>query len=100
MMSFLRNLFGKKPAPSKKAPDADDPAADDIGAARADESPVEEITPDRSSPKDVVRYVFQQLATGKTRNRLQADLVQRGFHRKTAEEYIDLVEKTMFKGRT
>tara|TARA_Y100000588_G_C14024698_1_gene825856 strand:+ start:566 stop:685 length:120 start_codon:yes stop_codon:yes gene_type:complete len=39
------------------------------------------------------------MATGTTRDDLLDDLAQRGFHKKTAEEYIDLVNKTMFKGR-
>lgn len=30
------------------------------------------------------------------RDQLRADLVQRGLHKQTAEEYIALVEKTLF----
>ena len=52
-----------------------------------------------SSPKEVINYIFQQMATGINRDDLLQDLAQRGFHKKTAEEYVDLVNKTMFKGR-
>ena len=89
-MGLLKKLFGKKSPPPQKAAapaSAAPPAADADG-----------VTPD-SPPKAVVNYVFQQMATGATRDSLRDDLVGRGFHKKTADEYIDLVGKTMFKGR-
>ena len=94
-MRFLKNLFGKKPAPAKKK----DSSADDIRTALEDDSSPasgKEISA-QSSPKEVIHYVFQQLASRTSRDQLRADLVQHGLHRQTAEEYIALVEKTLFK---
>lgn len=87
-MGLLKKLFGKKSVEKK-------------GATKKVTVPQKTkiaITVD-SSPKEVVNYIFQQMATGTNRDGLLADLAQRGFHKKTAEEYVDLVSKTMFKGR-
>ncbi len=87
-MGLLKKLFGKK-SPSKKTSTKSTAPPKAAGTS---------ITAD-SSPKEAVNYIFQQMATGTTRDDLLDDLAQRGFHKKTAEEYIDLVNKTMFKGR-
>ena len=87
-MGLLKKLFGKKSAQKK-------------GATKKSTVPQKTkiaITVD-SSPKEVINYIFQQMATGINRDDLLQDLAQRGFHKKTAEEYVDLVNKTMFKGR-
>jgi hypothetical protein len=89
-MGFLKKIFGKKPAPpAKPAPPS---------ASKA--PPGKGVSPDSSSPKEVVQHVFQQLAASKSRNDVLADLKQRGFHSQTAEEYVALVEKTMFNRGT
>jgi len=85
-MSFLKKIFGKKPAPPAKPT-----------STSAPQSPsTKGISPD-TSPKEVIQHIFQQLAASKNRSDVLADLKQRGFHSKTAEEYVALVEKTMFK---
>ncbi len=94
-MSFLKSLFGKKPVPAKKK----DSAADEIRTALEEDSSSasgKEISA-QSSPKEVIQYVFQQLVSRMSRDQLRDELVQRGLHRQTAEEYISLVEKTLFK---
>ena len=76
-MSFLKSLFGKKPAPAKKK----DSAADEVGTTLEDDSPPasgKEISA-QSSPKEVMQYVFQQFASRTSRDQLRADLVQRGY---------------------
>ena len=72
-MGFFRKLFGKKQA----APPADDG--------------------DDASAKDVVRHVFDELAKGRSHDQIRADLVAQGLSKKNANDFIDLVEKTMFK---
>ena len=85
-MSFLKKIFAKKPPPPAKPAPTSAPQAPSAKG----------ISPD-TSPKQVIQYVFQQLAASKSRSDLLADLKQCGFHSKTAEEYVSLVEKTMFK---
>ena len=92
-MGLLKKLFGKETPPKGKATAAAKTAPTSSGNADKDA-----ITP-AASPKEVVNYVFNQMATGTDQNDIQRDLTQRGFHKKTATEYIDLVQKTMFKGR-
>lgn len=78
-MGFFRKLFGKKqaPPPPKAAPPADDG--------------------DDASAKDVVHHVFDELAKGRSHDQIRADLVAQGLSKKNANDFIDLVEKTMFK---
>ena len=91
-MGLLRKLFGKETPPRGKVTAAEKTAPTSSGNAATDA-----ITP-AASPKEVVNYVFNQMAIGTGQDDIQRDLTQRGFHKKTATEYIDLVQKTMFKG--
>jgi len=77
-MGIFSRLFGKKQPPVPEAP----PATKDMADA---------------SVKDVVRHVFDELARGRPRDQIRSELIARGLSRKNAEDYIDLVEKTMFK---
>ena len=52
-----------------------------------------------AAPKEAVQYVYRQLKQGVPPNELQNDLVGRGFAAEVADSYIDLVLKTMFKGK-
>ena len=52
-----------------------------------------------AAPKEAVQYVYRQLKQGVPPGELQADLVGRGFAAEVADSYIDLVLKTMFKGK-
>ena len=77
-MGIFSRLFGKKQPPVPEAP----PAAKDMADA---------------SVKDVVRHVFDELARGRPRDQIRSELIARGLSRKNTYDYIDLVEKTMFK---
>lgn len=83
-MGIFATLFGKKkkdlPAPTKKAAKA--PAGGPRGES--------------ASAKEVVRYIFDQLAKGTSRDAVRDDLKARGFSPQSANDYIELVEKTMF----
>jgi hypothetical protein len=78
-MGFFSKLFGKKKAPA--APKATPP--DDSG--------------EDASAKDVVRHIFDELIKGRSRDQICQELVAQGLSKKNADDYIDLVEKTMFK---
>ncbi len=60
--------------------------------------PQKDLTRD-AAPKEAVQYVYRQLKQGVPPDELQADLVGRGFDAEVADSYIDLVLKTMFKGK-
>ncbi len=76
-MGFLRRLFGNKgKPPTPKAPAADN---------RSD-----------ASAKDVVRQVFDELARGRSHDQIRQALIAQGLSMKNADDYIALVEKTMF----
>ena len=77
-MGILSRLFGKKQPAAPGAP----PPAKDMADA---------------SVKDVIRHVFDELARGRPRNQIRSELIARGLSRKNTDDYIDLVEKTMFK---
>jgi len=57
-----------------------------------------EVTVD-SSPRQVCRYVFQRLMAGTPAAALRADLLERGFPGKVADGYIELIQRTLFKGK-
>ena len=60
--------------------------------------PQQDLTRD-AAPKEAVQYVYRQLKQGVPPDELQNDLVGRGFAAEVADSYIDLVLKTMFKGK-
>ena len=78
-MGFFSSLFGKKKTDAKPKP-----------------SPSETDSEDASA-KDVVRHIFDELARGRSRDQICEELVSQGLSKKYANDYIDLVEKTMFK---
>tara|TARA_B100000686_G_C16439758_1_gene786359 strand:+ start:453 stop:692 length:240 start_codon:yes stop_codon:yes gene_type:complete len=76
-MGFLRRLFGTKgKRPTPKAPAADNRS--------------------NASAKDVVRQVFDELARGRSHDQIRQTLIAQGLSMKNADDYIGLVEKTMF----
>ena len=77
-MGIFNRLFGKKQPPVPEAPPTANVMAD-------------------ASVKDVVRHVFDELARGRPRDQIRSELIARGLSRKNTDDYIDLVEKTMFK---
>ena len=99
-MGLWKKLFQKE---SKPAPREDNAAVDEIRSLLEDDTDAadlrQDFRADSASPKEVFRYIFHQLSSGQARDDLLADLVGRGFARKTADSYIGLIENTMFKGR-
>ena len=101
-MGILRRLFGGgspaggSPKPRTAAP-ADDllEGIDDEGAVAVE---VGDLSVE-SSPKQVCRYIFQQMIGGRSPAQLQTELQARGFTAKVADTYIQLIRVTMFKGR-
>ena len=97
-MSPWKERFRKRSPQS--SPDISD-ANDVRGMLDEDAStvdPDQDLTIKKASPKEALRYVFQQLKAGTPPHDLQADLVRRGFSKEIADGYIDLVLRTMFKG--
>lgn len=93
-MGIFQRLFGK--AVDKPAAASDDllNGIDDEGQAVA----VSDLSV-KSSPKQVCRYIFQQMVAGRSAPQLQTELQERGFKAKVADTYIQLIRVTMFKGR-
>lgn len=94
-MGILQRLFGKAPA-QPPATDVDllDGIDDEgLGAVAVTDLSV------KSSPKQVCRYIFQQMVAGRAPAQLQTELQERGFKAKVADTYIQLIRVTMFKGR-
>jgi hypothetical protein len=93
-MGILQRLFGKAPAkPASAADDLLDGIDDGQEAVAVTDLSVE------SSPKQVCRYIFQQMVEGRSPAQLQTELQERGFKAKIADTYIQLIRVTMFKGR-
>jgi hypothetical protein len=84
-MGIFETLFGKKKR--------DTAAPKKVAAKSAASGP----RGDSASAKEVVRYIFDQLAKGTAREAVRQDLKSRGFSSQSANDYIELVEKTMFK---
>ena len=93
-MGILRKLFGKTPA---EAPAAD-ALLDGIDDENQETVAVSDLSVE-SSPKQVCRYIFQQMVAGRSPAQLLTELKERGFKAKTADTYIQLIRVTMFKGR-
>ena len=103
-MGFLRKLLGLESSRAAKGGDGGADMA--AGAVRdmlegdADEPEVEEgFTAQNAAPKQVLRYIFAQLASSRAPDDLAQELIRRGFARKTANSYIALIQKTMFGRR-
>ena len=94
-MGILQRLFGKAPA---KPPSADVDLLDGIDDESQEAIAVTELSVE-SSPKQVCRYIFQQMVEGRSPAQLQTELQERGFKAKIADTYIQLIRVTMFKGR-
>ena len=62
------------------------------------EQPKKELSRN-ASPKETVQHVYQQLKQGVPPVELQTDLEGRGFAADVVDSYIDMVLKTMFKGK-
>ncbi len=84
-MGIFETLFGKK----KKGASA--------GKKTAAKKTADGPRGDSASAKEVVRYIFDLLAKGTPRDAVLDDLKMRGFSSQSANDYIGLVEKTMFK---
>ena len=101
-MGILRRLFGggsPKGGPSKpQAAPAADALLDGIDDEGAAPVAVTDLSV-KSSPKQVCRFIFQQMVAGRSPAQLQAELQARGFKAKIADTYIQLIRVTMFKGR-
>ena len=94
-MGILQRLFGKQSAkPAAAAGDLLDGIDDESQGAVA----VTDLSV-KSSPKQVCRYIFQQMVEGRSPAQLQTELQERGFKAKIADTYIQLIRVTMFKGR-
>tara|TARA_B100000686_G_scaffold348834_1_gene440842 strand:- start:521 stop:805 length:285 start_codon:yes stop_codon:yes gene_type:complete len=94
-MGIFGRLFGKAPA---KSAAADDDLLDGVDDEDAGTVAVTDLSVE-SSPKQVCRYIFQQMMAGRSPAQLQTELQQRGFKAKTADTYIQLIRVTMFRGR-
>jgi hypothetical protein len=93
-MGIFGKLFGTS---SKEQPSGD--AAQLRKMLEASKGkPQKDLTRD-AAPKEAVQYVYRQLKQGVPPDELQGDLVSRGFAAEVADSYIDLVLKTMFKGK-
>ena len=55
------------------------------------------FTAKSSTPKQAMRYIFDQLLTGVTPDALRADLKKRGFPRSTADSYVDLIQQVVLR---
>jgi len=84
-MGIFETLFGTKKKDATKA------------KKTAVKTPTSGPRDESASAKEVVRYIFDQLAKGTSRDAVRDDLKARGFSKQSAEDYIELVEKTMFK---
>jgi hypothetical protein len=95
-MGFLQRLFGNA-AVKRQAAAADDLLDgiddDDQGTVAGSDAGI------KSSPKQVCRYIFQQMVAGRSASQLQTELQERGFKAAVADTYIHLIRVTMFKGR-
>ena len=102
-MGLWKKLFGSGSSSSKKksASKADDAAVDEVLEMLEDDASAADLktnfTARSASPKEVLKYIFQQLLSGTPPDELHKDLVRRGFARKTADSYIDLIQKVIFK---
>lgn len=94
-MGILQRLFGKAPA---QPPAVDDDLFDGIDDKGLGAVAVTDLSV-KSSPKQVCRYIFQQMVAGRSPAQLQTELQERGFKAKVADTYIQLIRVTMFKGR-
>ena len=94
-MGILQRLFGKAPA---QPPATDDDLLDGIDDEGLGAVAVTDLSV-KSSPKQVCRYIFQQMVAGRSPTQLQTKLQERGFKAKIADTYIQLIRVTMFKGR-
>ncbi len=94
-MGILQRLFGKVPA---KPPVVDGDLLDGIDDEGLGAVAVTDLSV-KSSPKQVCRYIFQQMVAGRSAAQLQTELQERGFKAKVADTYIQLIRVTMFKGR-
>ncbi len=94
-MGILQRLFGKAPA---QPPAADDDLLDGIDDEGLGAVAVTDLSV-KSSPKQVCRYIFQQMVAGRSPAQLQTEFQERGFKAKVADTYIQLIRVTMFKGR-
>ncbi len=102
-MGVFRSWFGKSsPQKGGAASTSDDLSSeqllDQIGDESAAAVGLDELSVN-SSPNHVCRYIFQQMMGGRSAEALQSDLVGRGFRAMVADQYIQLIRATMFKGR-
>ena len=99
-MGIWKSLFGKKPPRASSPPPADDDPgpAELLSGLDDDGAPVENVSV-KSSPKEVCRYIFRQLAAGDRPPTLRSDLQKRGLSAKVTDMYVELVRTTMFKSR-
>lgn len=97
-MGIWQSLFGKKRRPAGGPPSGDEDAAELLSGLEDSGAPVEDVTVE-SSPREVCRYIFQQLTVRTPPAALRADLQKRGLSAKVADMYVELVRATMFKSR-
>ena len=96
----LGDAGGRDSAGSSKEKTAADGEVDELlRMLEADTAPGAgaDFTSKTSTPKQAMRYIFDQLLSGTTPDQLRADLKTRGFPRSTADSYIELIHQVVLR---